>query len=129
MKFKNFIEHISLHFEEDPEYFGDEKKKIAFMLSHMKEGTAASFRSEWLEDKMSVILALERAQYQRWAIFERRLTEAFKNNQKEKEAQNQILQLKQGSKTGRDFFLEFNSLQRKAGYRDNSILITLLKKT
>ncbi|EGO23516.1 hypothetical protein SERLADRAFT_438834 [Serpula lacrymans var. lacrymans S7.9] len=125
MKFKNFIEHISLHFEEDPEYFRDEKKKIAFVLLYMKEGTAVSFRSEWLEDKMSVTSALEWAQYQRWAVFERRLTEAFKNNYKEQEARNRILQLKQGSKTTRDFFLEFDSLRRKAGYRDDSILITL----
>ncbi|EGN96638.1 hypothetical protein SERLA73DRAFT_75519 [Serpula lacrymans var. lacrymans S7.3] len=127
-KFKNFIEHISLHFKEDPEYFRDEKKKKAFVLSYMKEGTGASFRSEWLEDKMSMTSALEQAQYQRWAIFERRLTEAFKNNYKEEEAQNQILQLKQGSKTARDVFLEFDSLQRRAGYRDDSILITLLKR-
>ncbi|EGN91994.1 hypothetical protein SERLA73DRAFT_157278 [Serpula lacrymans var. lacrymans S7.3] len=46
MKFRNFMEHLSLHFKEDPAYFGDEKKKIAFVLSYMKEGTAASFRSK-----------------------------------------------------------------------------------
>ncbi|EGO01364.1 hypothetical protein SERLA73DRAFT_50645, partial [Serpula lacrymans var. lacrymans S7.3] len=53
-KFKDFMEHVSLHFEEDPTYFGDEKRKITFVLSYMKEGTAANFRSEWLEEKMAV---------------------------------------------------------------------------
>ncbi|EGN91526.1 hypothetical protein SERLA73DRAFT_80366 [Serpula lacrymans var. lacrymans S7.3] len=127
MKFRSFMEHLSLHFEEDPTYFGYERKKIAFVLSYIKEGTAASFRSKWLEEKMSVSLSLERAQFQQWSVFEERLNEAFKNSYEEEEARSKILQLKQGTKTARDFFLEFDSLRRKAGYRDDSILITLIK--
>ncbi|EGN97932.1 hypothetical protein SERLA73DRAFT_153179 [Serpula lacrymans var. lacrymans S7.3] len=77
MKFKNFIEHISLHFEEDPEYFRDEKKKIAFVLLYMKEGTAM------LVDKLYVS-GLPPSRYEEWRKLLLNYNQIWREREKEK---------------------------------------------
>ncbi|EGO00207.1 hypothetical protein SERLA73DRAFT_27661, partial [Serpula lacrymans var. lacrymans S7.3] len=48
-KYKAFREALMLNFEDDEEYFADERRKIAYVLSFMTGGAAAAFRTEWME--------------------------------------------------------------------------------
>ncbi|EGO00568.1 hypothetical protein SERLA73DRAFT_35248, partial [Serpula lacrymans var. lacrymans S7.3] len=47
-QYRAFRESLLLHFEDDTVYFKDDRKKISFVLSFMKEGEAAAFKTNWL---------------------------------------------------------------------------------
>ncbi|EGO25566.1 hypothetical protein SERLADRAFT_437291, partial [Serpula lacrymans var. lacrymans S7.9] len=51
-KYKAFREALMLNYEDDEEYFADDKRKIAYVLSFMTGGAAAAFRTEWMETKI-----------------------------------------------------------------------------
>ncbi|EGO28270.1 hypothetical protein SERLADRAFT_434171 [Serpula lacrymans var. lacrymans S7.9] len=51
-KYWAFRESLLLHFEDDTAYFKDDRKKIDFVLSFMKEGEAAAFQTNWLENRV-----------------------------------------------------------------------------
>ncbi|EGN99009.1 hypothetical protein SERLA73DRAFT_54315 [Serpula lacrymans var. lacrymans S7.3] len=81
-KYRAFRESLLLHFEDDAIYFRDNRKKISFVLSFMKEGEAAAFRTDWLENRVDTQqLGLDITNtYGSWPYFADKMEERFKDS-------------------------------------------------
>ncbi|EGN98310.1 hypothetical protein SERLA73DRAFT_35008, partial [Serpula lacrymans var. lacrymans S7.3] len=132
-KYRAFRESLLLHFEDDAVYFEDDRKKISFVLSFMKEGEAAAFRTDWLEnrvDAQQLGFDITRT-YGSWPYFANKMEQRFKDSFEKETAKNEILTLKQGNETAQAFFERFEEKKRWAGYTNQmneEFLISLLRR-
>ncbi|EGN93948.1 hypothetical protein SERLA73DRAFT_156074 [Serpula lacrymans var. lacrymans S7.3] len=132
-KYRAFRESLLLHFEDDTIYFKDNRKKISFVLSFMKDGEAAAFRTDWLEnrvDAQQLVLDITHT-YGSWLYFADKMEERFKDSFEKKTAKNEILTLKQGNETAQAFFERFEEKKRWAGYTNRmneEFLVSLLRR-
>ncbi|EGN97288.1 hypothetical protein SERLA73DRAFT_36226, partial [Serpula lacrymans var. lacrymans S7.3] len=106
-KYKAFREALMLNYEDDEEYFADDKRKIAYVLSFMTGGAAAAFRTEWMETK------IEKRIFE-W--FAHKMETRFKNVHEQLAARNDIMILRQGKNTAEKHFEHFEELRREANY-------------
>ncbi|EGN96684.1 hypothetical protein SERLA73DRAFT_35212, partial [Serpula lacrymans var. lacrymans S7.3] len=132
-KYRAFRESLLLHFEDDAIYFKDDRKKISFVLSFMKEGEAAAFRTDWLENRVDAQqMGLDITNtYGSWPYFADKMEERFKDSFEKEAAKNEILTLKQGNETAQAFFERFEEKKRWAGYTNRineEFLISLLRR-
>jgi hypothetical protein len=129
-KFKNFLYEIQLYFQAYSATFNDDDKKIIFVLGYLREGLAAQLRQNFLEAHTNAttgILTLGT-----YASFLQELKDTF-TDPNEATNQRQALEvLKQKSLTAEEFFLQFDTLRRAAGYGDATMhgqfLIGLLER-
>ncbi|EGO02274.1 hypothetical protein SERLA73DRAFT_41441, partial [Serpula lacrymans var. lacrymans S7.3] len=132
-KYRAFRESLLLHFEDDAAYFNDDRKKISFVLSFMKEGEAVAFRTDWLEnrvDAQQLGFDITRT-YGSWPYFADKMEERFKDSFEKETAKNEILTLRQGNETTQAFFERFEEKKRWAGYTtqmNEEFLISLLRR-
>ncbi|EGO02879.1 hypothetical protein SERLA73DRAFT_41446, partial [Serpula lacrymans var. lacrymans S7.3] len=132
-KYRAFRESLLLHFEDDAVYFKDNRKKISFVLSFMKDGEAAAFRTDWLENRVDAQqLGPDITHtYGSWPYFADKMEERFKDSFEKETAKNEILTLKQGNETAKAFFERFEEKKRWAGYTNRinkEFLISLLRR-
>ncbi|EGO04550.1 hypothetical protein SERLA73DRAFT_157690 [Serpula lacrymans var. lacrymans S7.3] len=132
-KYRAFRESLLLHFEDDAVYFKDDRKKISFVLSFMKEGEAAAFRTDWLENRVDAQqLGLDITNtYGSWPYFADKMEERFKDSFERETAKNEILTLRQGNETAQAFFERFEEKKRWAEYTNRineEFLISLLRR-
>ena len=71
---KKFLQDMNLYLLVNNKVYDTNVKKIAFALSFMNEGDAASWKEQLLEDAM----ALKTFDLRTWAQFKRDLNDAFK---------------------------------------------------
>ncbi|EGO00208.1 hypothetical protein SERLA73DRAFT_152281 [Serpula lacrymans var. lacrymans S7.3] len=114
-KYRAFRESLVLHFEDDAVYFKDDRKKISFVLSFMKDGEAVAFRTDWLENRVDAQqLGLDITHtYGSWPYFADKMEERFKDSFEKETAKNKILTLKQGNETAQAFFEREREKEKK----------------
>ncbi|EGO01148.1 hypothetical protein SERLA73DRAFT_33038, partial [Serpula lacrymans var. lacrymans S7.3] len=132
-KYQAFRESLLLHFEDNAVYFEDDRKKISFVLSFMKEGEAVAFRTDWLENRVDAQqMGLDITNtYGSWPFFTDKMEERFKDSFEKETAKNEILTLKQGNETAQAFFEKFEEKKRWAGYNsrmNEEFLVSLLRR-
>ncbi|EGN95567.1 hypothetical protein SERLA73DRAFT_38515, partial [Serpula lacrymans var. lacrymans S7.3] len=111
-KYKAFREALMLNYEDDEEYFADDKRKIAYVLSFMTGGVAAAFRTEWMETKIEKRMRGEelKSTYESFEWFAHKMETRFKNVHEQLAARNDIMILRQGKNTAEKHFEHFEEL-------------------
>ncbi|EGO02802.1 hypothetical protein SERLA73DRAFT_176181 [Serpula lacrymans var. lacrymans S7.3] len=99
----------------------------------MKEGEAAAFRTDWLENRVDAQqLGLDITNtYGSWPYFADKMEERFKDSFEKETAKNEILTLRQGNETAQAFFERFEEKKRWAGYTNRineEFLVSLLRR-
>ncbi|EGN97837.1 hypothetical protein SERLA73DRAFT_153114 [Serpula lacrymans var. lacrymans S7.3] len=81
----------------------------------MKEGEAAAFRTDWLENRVDAQqLGLDITHtYGSWPYFADKMEERFKDSFEKETAKNEILTLKQGNETAKAFFEREREKEKK----------------
>jgi len=128
-KYTTFKRQVVLHFAATPLLFtrpqGD-LNKIIFTLSHMKGGLAEEWANVYIDRANSPT-----GDWGTWPVFVEALEKAFKDANEEQTAQHHLEALRQGKRTAQDFFFEFESTMRRAGYSaviHETYLISLLER-
>jgi hypothetical protein len=114
-----------LYYEEYEDDFVDDASRIRFNLSFFTEGLPEKFMANFLDRRMNQIVPT----WGSYADFQRECNAAFQDTNKKTNAENQLMLLKQGSKTAEEFFQEFDQLKFTAGYTDRyheDVLVKLL---
>jgi hypothetical protein len=121
----SYLAECWLHFLDNPTYERD-SAKIAFVLSYMKEGSAAAWAN-------NVVQAMRNPRdpdtplYRSYEVFEKNLIDAFKGGAQVEIAQAKIEKLRQGAGTATEYFTLLDTYNNTAGY-DETTLIRLLKQ-
>ena len=89
---KKFLQDTNLYLLVYNKVYDTNVKKIAFALSFMNEGDAASWKEQLLEDAM----ALEKFDLGTWAQFKKDLNDAFKPYNAPGDAQEEMKSIKMG---------------------------------
>jgi hypothetical protein len=117
-----FLSACWLNFQNDTVYDTD-RAKITFVLSYMKEGSAAI----WADN---VVKAMRNGEgtgsYTTYKTFEDDVIANFKGGAQVEEAQSKIERLVQGTGTATAYFTLLDALNKTAGY-DDTTMIRLLK--
>ena len=113
----------------------DDKDKIAFALTYLKGGDADSWRTAFLRKSVT---ANGEPNFGRWDNFLRDLRDSFKPYDKEGDALDEIIKMRQGNTTIEDHVARFKVLLTDSGvtedspaaldYFQKSIWVPLLKK-
>lgn len=116
-----FAQQVAIYLLANKKDFEDDKSKILFVLSYMKEGDAltwaTSFTSGALLDPTTFAINLE-PDFGKFTDFWDKLNTRFGNPNSKNDAHRDLVAFKQGRKTANEFFLKFEELRRKAGYSD-----------
>ena len=121
----SYLAECWLHFLDNPTYEKD-SAKIVFVLSYMKEGSAAAWAN-------NVVQAMRNPKepahqlYSNYAEFEKALIDAFKGGAQVEIAQAKIEKLRQNAGTATEYFTLLDTYNNTAGY-DETTLIRLLKQ-
>jgi hypothetical protein len=121
----SYLAECWLHFLDNPMYEWD-SAKIAFVLSYMKEGSAAAWAN-------NVVQAMRNPRdpdtplYRSCEVFEKNLIDAFKGGAQVEIAQAKIEKLRQGTGTAMEYFTLLDTYNNTAGYNETT-LIRLLKQ-
>ena len=125
---EKFKQQEFLYYKEYFNEFGfDDATRIRFNLSFFVGGLPEKFVANFIDQIIGMSLP-------RWGTFQdfrQKCEEAFQDTNKKTNAENQLTLLRQGSKTAKEFFQEFNLLVFTAGYTDthhDNVLIRLLHK-
>jgi hypothetical protein len=114
-----------LYYEEYRDDFADDTARIRFDLSFFTGGLPEKFMANFIDQRMSETVPIYPSYYR----FKEQCNAAFQDTNKKTNTENQLMLLKQGSKTAEEFFQEFDQLKFTAGYTDRyheDILIKLL---
>jgi hypothetical protein len=114
-----------LYYKEFRDDFADDTACIQFDLSFFTGGLPEKFMANFVDQRMSEIVP----NYPSYNQFKGQCDTAFQDTNKKTNAENQLMLLKQGSKTAEEFFQEFDQLKFTAGYTDRyheDVLIKLL---
>ena len=113
----------------------DDKDKITFTLTYLEGGDADSWRTAFLRKSMT---ADREPNFGRWDDFLRDLQDSFRPYDKEGDALDEIIKMRQGNTTIEDHFARFKVLLADSGvtedspatldYFQKSIQVPLLKK-
>ena len=125
--YQDFKRECLLYILTNKRAFSSYKKKILFVLSYLKEGTAAVWAENWVAqhtDNDDNIYCLDTLQ-----AFMNQLGKSFEDSSKKETVIQRLRQLKQGFKSVNVFFQQFEILKTKAGLKNevyNTVLINLL---
>jgi hypothetical protein len=103
--------------------FQSNKSKVLFSLSFMTEGMPMTWALDFNKDEMLRGVW----NFRTWAAFKKKLKASFEDQEKAKNSQTALHQLRQGTHTADKFFLEFKLLRQAAGITDNRELIAFLE--
>ena len=111
-EFEKFLQDVTLYLELNNEIYNNDKKKIAYTLSFMNDGDAASWKSQYLtEAKRPSGLHLDG-----WPKFQSDLEAAFQPYDAPGDALEQLTSLKMGTNTSiEDHIAKYKILLTKAG--------------
>jgi Zinc knuckle/Retrotransposon gag protein len=126
-----FRRQAFVYIEENRRDFDNDQEVIRFLLSFMTEGLPEKFAANYLNDILDDLgRRRARAQAMRqplpnepnWgsaADFEAQCQAIFGDQNKKPNAENQLAQMRQSTKTAEEYFQEFDQLVRTAGYQQN----------
>jgi Zinc knuckle/Retrotransposon gag protein len=126
-----FRRQAFVYIEENRRDFDNDQEVIRFLLSFMTEGLPEKFAANYLDDILDDLRRRrERAQTMRqplpsepnWgsaADFEAQCQAIFGDQNKKPNAENQLAQMRQSTRTAEEYFQEFDQLVRTAGYQQN----------
>jgi hypothetical protein len=114
-----FLAHCKLLIKAQPKKFDQDEKKIAFILSYMKEGIAEQWKTQFIRDRDNENNPRSRMSYE---AFIKEVEETFKPLDKGRRARDIIDSLHQGQSSVDAYISAFNSLARNSGY-DQRLLI------
>ena len=103
---KKFLQDTNLYLLVNSKVYDTDIKKIAFALSFMNEGDAASWKEQLLEDAM----ALPTFDLGTWAQFKRDLNEAFKPYDAPGDAREEMKSIRMGNNTIEEHIARFKML-------------------
>ena len=115
-EFDKFLQDIILYLELNNEIYDNDKKKIAYTLSFMNEGDAASWKSQYLI-KARTLTGLN---LMGWTKFQTDLEAAFKPYDAPGDVLEKITALKMGNTSIEDHITRYKILITKAGILKNS---------
>ena len=115
-EFDKFLQDVTLYLELNDEIYNSDKKKIAYTLSFMNDGDAASWKSQYLtEAKTPTGLNL-----MGWVQFQTNLETAFKPYDAPGDVLEKINALRMGNMSIEDHIVRYKILITKAGIQKNS---------
>ena len=130
---EKFLETIGLHLILNQ--VKDDEDKIAFMLTYLEGGDADSWRAAFLKRSVT---AQGEPNFGKWSDFLQDLQNSFKPYNKEGDALDEIIQMRQGNMSIEDHVTKFKVLLANSGvtedspatldYFQKSIRVPLLKK-
>ena len=130
---EKFLETIGLHLILN--WVKDDEDKIAFTLTYLEGGDADSWRAAFLKRSVT---AQGEPNFGRWSDFLKDLRNSFKPYDKEGDALDEIIRMRQGNTSIEDHVVKFKILLADSGvtedspaaldYFQKSIWIPLLKK-
>ena len=130
---EKFLETIGLHLILNR--VKDDEDKIAFTLTYLEGGDADSWRAAFLKKSVT---AQGEPNFGRWNDFLRDLRDSFKPYDKEEDALDEIIRMRQGNTSIKDHVAKFKILLADSGvtedspaaldYFQKSIRVPLLKK-
>ena len=113
---KNFLQDTNLYLLVNSKVYDTDIKKIAFTLSFMNEGDAASWKEQLLEDAM----ALPTFNLGTWAQFKKDLNDAFKLYNTPGDAQEEMKAIRMGNNTIEEHIVKFKMLVTTSDLDNNS---------
>jgi Ty3 transposon capsid-like protein/Zinc knuckle len=108
---KKFLQDTSLYILVNDKIYDTDVKKIAFTLSFMNEGDAASWKEQLLEDAM----ALPSLDLGTWKEFKENLEEAFKPYDAPGDALEEMKTLRMGNNSIEEHIAKFKMLVTRSG--------------
>ena len=125
---ENFLETIGLHLILNR--IKDDKDKIAFTLTYLEGGDADSWRAVFLKRSVT---ARGEPNFGKWTDFLKELQDSFRPYDKEGDALDEIIKMRQGNTSIEDHVAKFKVLLAEDSptaidYFQKSIRIPLLKK-
>ena len=112
-----------LYIHANQKAFPTDESKILFALSFMTEGMPVTWALDFNEEVMSRTVW----NFGTWAAFKDKLKVSFEDKEKAKNTHTALHQLKQGTQTADEFFLQFELLCRAAGITDDGELVAFLE--
>jgi len=103
-KFASFLRQLKINFAADPTAFVDDRAKILYALSFMRDNVAGAWSEAFIDE------ALTNNSWGSWSNFETKLKETFGDPNEHRNAQDALDALHQGKKTAEEYFLEFDRL-------------------
>lgn len=116
-----FLRSLFLYFGTDDKFYGTPMNRVRLALSHMNEGTAEG----WAGKRIDLIEA-NKLTYQTWDAFRDEIKMHFSSPNLKLESQVAIRDLKQGSMTATEFFIEFETHAAFAEFDDNALTFFLV---
>jgi hypothetical protein len=121
-----FLRDTGLHIAVNDHIYNTNIKKIAFVLSFMTEGDAASWKEEFLESKAKTPGPIDLGTYTQFLT---ELEEAFKPYDAPGDALEEIKTIRIGNNSAEDHVAQFKMLVTKAGLAESSMLIDAFRET
>jgi Ty3 transposon capsid-like protein/Zinc knuckle len=116
---KKFLQDTSLYILVNDKIYDTDVKKIAFTLSFMNEGDAASWKEQLLEDAM----ALPSLDLGTWKRFKDNLEEAFKPYDAPGDALEEMKTLRMGNNSIEEHIAKFKMLVTRSGLEATSAAV------
>lgn len=113
-----FVAHCKLVIRAQPKKFDSDAKKIAYILSHMKDGIAEQWKTQYIKDTTTG----HPRHNQKNDDFIEELETAFKPLDKGRRARDIIDRLSQGQSSVDAYISAFNSLAKNSGYDNRSLI-------
>ena len=112
-----FFNDCHLFLDANETSYNMEKKKVIFMISHLKGGNAERYKTLWMEQKKAAAMAAGTdIDYGTSAQFTQNLQSAFKETNKKHDALYELRHIKQGSDTIDDFNNKFKLLVNQTNW-------------
>jgi hypothetical protein len=121
--YQTWMMATELYIRANPKGFPTDESRILFALSFMTEGQPVP----WSLDFNESVLNADVVNFGTWAAFKEKLKASFEDKEKAKNARTALHQLKQGTQTAEEFFLQFELLRRAAGITDEGELVAFLE--
>ena len=113
---KKFLQDVELYLRVNEKIYDTNLKKIAFTLSFMNEGDAASWKEQLLEEA----LALPSFDLGTWNTFTKDLKQAFSPYDAPGDALNEMKTLRMGNNSIEEHLAKFKMLVTKSGIQPDS---------
>ena len=115
---ENFLQDCQLYLAINEEVYNTDTKKIIFVLSFLKKGTALTWKESWAQEK----LAATTPDLGTFVDFKTELKKAFSAADTEGDARAKLRQLRQGKNPVDEYVAEFRILAGKAKMKDDNAL-------
>ena len=115
---ENFLQDCQLYLAINKEVSNTNTKKIIFVLSFLKKGTALTWKESWAQEK----LATTTPDLGTFTDFKNELKKAFSAADTEGDARAKLRQLRQGKNPVDEYVAEFRILAGKAKMKDDKAL-------